>query len=179
MRNVSPASRTLRCTALLASVLLCITLFGSGLQAEKNTLTVDITSFLGDDQQFANDDQLQFLISVNEPAWLYLYYKNADGKIYQLIPSVLYPENHVQSGDFIPFPAADAPFHLAVSAPYGSEQVWLLATKTALPEHDWQEEDLQELPFPSLDALQTALKKSTRGRALAHDSLVFSTVPSM
>ncbi len=162
------------CFALISAALLAC-----GLQQEKSTLTVDITSFLGDSQQFANDDKLQFLISVNETAWLYLYYQNAEGKLYQLIPSVLYPDNQVSAGDFLPFPAADAPFHLAVSAPYGDEQVWLVATKKALPQKSWQKEDLQELPFTDLATLKTKVFNIADNTTIAHDHLRFSTVESM
>ncbi|MFL0804549.1 MAG: DUF4384 domain-containing protein [Agarilytica sp.] len=141
---------------------------------------VDITSYLGEDQQFAQDDELSFLISLSNDAWLYMYYENAKGEVFQLIPSALYPENRVLAGDFIPFPAANADFQLQITPPFGAEKVWLVATQKPVKTDNVFNTDLQELPI-SLDAVQDfyrAAIKQSRQR-FGEDSLAFTTAATL
>lgn len=127
---------------------------------QQERLHVDITSYLGDGQQFYSGDELSFLISLNENAWLYMYYENSQGKVYQLIPSVLYPNNYVKANDFIEFPADDAHFHLEVSPPFGRERVWIFASHREITLMEVSNTDLDELSI-SLQKIQHRVKKTT------------------
>lgn len=165
-----------RSTLLLAilSTILILTACGSAQQRER--LHVDITSFIGDEQSFRIGDELSFLISLNENAWLYMYYENSEGNVYQLIPSVLHPDNHVSAGDFIPFPSVEAAFRLEISPPFGEERVWLLATEQQLSLPSLTNNKLRELSI-SLTDMQSDLKKMTQENRIRHseDELMFTT----
>ncbi|MFL0801614.1 MAG: DUF4384 domain-containing protein [Agarilytica sp.] len=162
-------------TAILSDIVSC----GSSLKQQMNDpsgIHVDLTSFLGEDQQFAQDDELSFLISLSDDAWLYMYYENAEGKVFQLIPSTLYPKNHVLTGDFIPFPSFSADFHLQITPPFGTEKVWLIATQKPVKASDAFNKKLQELPI-SLKMVQRYYKDGI-GQSRQHfgeDTLVFTT----
>lgn len=152
----------------------------AGQQHRANRLEVDITSYLGDNQEYRADDQLSFLISLNETAWLYLYYENADGELFQLIPSPLYPDNFVQPGDFIEFPAEDASFQIEITEPFGSEKVWLLASEEALELSDASFNENLESIDKKLAELKNSLTKELKSNKIrfASDELQFFTAPS-
>ncbi|MFL0810718.1 MAG: DUF4384 domain-containing protein [Agarilytica sp.] len=116
-------------------------------------------------------------MSLSEDAWLYLYYENADGKVYQLIPSILYKNNHVKEGDFIEFPASNAPFEIKISQPFGKEHVWLLASNKALDAPPNFNINLDELPFP-LKEVKRRLKLSIHKKKayFAEDEMDFTSV---
>ncbi len=162
-------------TTLLTSIVSC----GATLKQQttyRGGLNVDLTSYLGEDQRFAQDDELSFLISLSDDAWLYMYYENAEGKVFQLIPSVLYPENRVLAGDFIPFPSGNAGFQLQITPPFGTERVWLVATQKPMIEANTYNQTLQELPT-SLNAVQSYYRDTIRQsrQRFGEDTLVFTT----
>ncbi len=151
-----------------------LTACGSAQQRER--LHVDITSFIGDDQSFRVGDELRFLISLNESAWLYMYYENFEGNVYQLIPSVLYSDNRVSAGDFIAFPSIDATFSLEISPPLGEERVWLLATEKKLTLPNFSNNNLVELAISLTDAKLELKKLIHRNRIRnSADELKFTT----
>ncbi len=166
-------------TILLISIISC----GSALKqqtTDRGGLNVDLTSYLGEDQRFAQDDELSFLISLSADAWLYMYYENAEGKVFQLIPSTLYPENRVMAGDFIPFPSSRADFHLQITPPFGAEKVWLIATQKPVNEEKVFNTELRELPV-SLNAIQNSYRdsiKQTR-QNFGEDTLGFTTAAKL
>lgn len=152
------------------------TLTGCGSNSSRQQLSVEVTSFLGENQAFKHGDELSFLVNLNENAWLYLYYENAEQEVYQLIPSALSPDNMMHAGDFIPFPANHAPFQLSVSAPYGNERIWAFAVRKEIELPELNEKTLTALPL-SLSEIQE-LARTTADKAglqYSEDFLHFRT----
>lgn len=112
-------------TALYIAIAVSIT--GCGGNIKPYDVNVEITSFLGDNQTFVAGDSMQFLINLSTDAYLHLFYENANGQVVQLIPSVLQQNSFYKAGDFIVFPPEDGDIQLSVSAPFGSERLWLAA----------------------------------------------------
>ncbi len=165
---------------LLATIFSSVVSCGSSLKQQvtyQTSMQVDLTSYLGEDQYFAQEDELSFLISLSSDAWLYMYYENAEGKVFQLIPSVLYQENRVLAGDFIPFPSENAGFQLQITPPFGTERVWLVATQKPIIETNAFNQDLQELPS-SLESVQNYYRNTIRQsrQRFGEDTLVFTTI---
>lgn len=159
--------------ALLSAILM---LAACGSTQKREGMHVDITSFIGDKQSFRVGDELSFLISLNENAWLYMYYENAEGNVYQLMPSVLYTDNHASAGDFIAFPSLDAAFNLEISPPFGEEHVWLLASEKELTLPRYANHNLTEIEV-SLADIKSDFEKLTHTNRLrtSEDVLTFTT----
>ncbi len=153
-----------------------VLLAACGPRIRETGLVVDITSYLGDEQVFYARDQLSFLISLNDDAWLYLFYENAEGKLYQLIPSVLSPDNRLAAGDFIEFPPPQSSFAMEITAPFGRERVWLLASEKRLDLPASLNADLSEIHH-SLEAIKNSLLQQLRKSRVryAQDELFFNT----
>ena len=96
-------------------------------------LEVSITTHLGDAQVFRDGDPLSFFISLSGDAHVLILYEDASGVVSQLVPNPRLRSNFVRAGDFISMPPPDAPFTLRVSAPFGAETVWLIASEKPLP----------------------------------------------
>ena len=140
-------------------------------------LSVDLTSHLGDDQQFQLGDPLSLFISLPRAAHLYLYYENSQGQIFQLMPSAIAPENHLDAGDFIEFPPAGAPFTLEISPPFGPERLWLMASDAPLSIPFDASKDLEPIPLSLKEIQQQVIGQARNmGTRYAEDMLSFATV---
>ena len=102
-------------------------------RADKSTkilqsVNLEITSHLGDQQSFAEQDVISFFISLDQAAFVYAFYQDASGQVYQLIPGRAQPEHYFQPGFYIPFPPQNSSFQFVVQAPFGEEQIWIFAS---------------------------------------------------
>lgn len=75
-------------------------------------------------------------------AYVYVVYKQADGKAFQIFPNALQNDNRVQAGQAVQIPASDDPFRWQIGPPFGKEVVKVFASK----------EPLKGLSDPSLRA---------------------------
>lgn len=97
-------------------------------------INLDITTHLGDQQVFHAGDKLGFMLSLDEDAYLYLFYEDAENNLMQLLPSAQSEQHFFHAGLYIPVPDASAPFSFKVQAPFGNDQVWAFAMdRPALP----------------------------------------------
>ena len=109
---------------------------GCGLTAKRAVpppLEVSITTHLGDAQTFRDGDPLSFFISLSSDAHVLLLYEDASGAVSQLVPNAKFHSTFVAAGDFISMPPPEAEFTLRVSAPFGAETAWLIASEKPLP----------------------------------------------
>jgi hypothetical protein len=90
-------------------------------------INLDITTQLGDQQIFHAGDNLSFMISLDQDAYVYLFYQDAENHLLQLLPSALASQHFFNSGYYLPIPDARAAFSFKVQPPFGSEQVWAFA----------------------------------------------------
>ncbi|HEY9050631.1 MAG TPA: DUF4384 domain-containing protein, partial [Gammaproteobacteria bacterium] len=92
-------------------------------------VTIEITTHLGDKQSFVEQDVISFFISLNRAAFLYGFYQDASGHVFQIIPGKAQPEHYFQPGFYIPFPPQNSSFQFVVQAPFGEEQLWVFASE--------------------------------------------------
>lgn len=92
------------------------------------SVNIEITTHLGDQQSFVEQDIISFLISLDHAAFLYVFYQDASGLVYQLIPGKAQAEHYFQPGFYIPFPPENSAFQFVVQAPFGEEQLWVFAS---------------------------------------------------
>jgi len=93
-----------------------------------SSINLEITTHLGDQQNFVDQDLISFFISLDQDAYLYLFYQDAKGDIYQLIPGIAQVDNFYKSGIYIPFPSEKSSFQFYVQEPYGKEIIWVYAS---------------------------------------------------
>lgn len=96
-------------------------------------IALDITTHLGDGQSFREGDPLSFVVSTDHDAYLLILYRDAAGRITQLLPNLLSGNSYYRAGEFIPVPGREAPFEFNISAPFGEEQVWAFSASEPFP----------------------------------------------
>lgn len=101
---------------------------------KKNLLTVDITTYLGDNQTFLENDQISFLVSVDKEAYIVLVYQDSEQNIRKIYPSgEALSSNRLQAGMFHEMPPKSDQTVLLISPPYGEDTIWAFATEQPLP----------------------------------------------
>ena len=55
--------------------------------AKLESIPLELTTHLGDQQQFVEGDEIQFLLSLGQDAYIYMYYTDAANKLTQILPS--------------------------------------------------------------------------------------------
>jgi len=122
------------------------------------SVNLEITTHLGDQQSFVEQDVISFFITLDQATFLYAFYQDASDHVYQLIPGQVQPEHFFQAGFYIPFPAANSAFQFVVQAPFGEEQIWLFAS------------DNGQLEFAGKDSTQ-GIKQLKQRRSTLADSI--------
>ncbi|VAW68581.1 hypothetical protein MNBD_GAMMA09-3211 [hydrothermal vent metagenome] len=115
-------------------ILSCLLMFSVVAAAEKNTLqsiNIEITSHLGDQQQFQQNDVLSFLLSLDKDAYVYVIYEDALQQLVQIIPNNIQQSHFYKAGFFISVPAENSAFQFIVQPPFGKETLWVFATDSA------------------------------------------------
>ena len=93
------------------------------------SVNLEITTHLGDQQSFVEQDIISFFISLDKSSFLYAFYQDASGHIFQLMPGIAKADHYFQPGFYTPFPAPDSSFQFVVQAPFGKEGLWLFASE--------------------------------------------------
>ncbi len=95
---------------------------------EPKPIEVAITTHLGDQQSFTQGDRISFLLSLDQKAFVYLFYRDANANLLQLLPNQ-YLKNHAyEAGIFMPLPSSGQAFQFTVQAPFGDEQLIVFAS---------------------------------------------------
>lgn len=123
-------------------VLLMMTLFGAMSEAtsqdaqqiyvkenKAKEVNVEITTHLGDQQSFVELDVVSFFITLDHAAYLYIFYRDASGQLFQLLPGNAQAEHFFEAGFYIPFPQKNSAFEFEVQAPFGQESLWVFASE--------------------------------------------------
>lgn len=92
------------------------------------SVKIEITTHLGNQQHFAEQDVISFLISLDRAAFVYVFYQDASGHVYQLMPGKAQSRHYFEPGFYIPFPPENSAFQFVVQAPFGEEQLWVVAS---------------------------------------------------
>ena len=116
---------------LFATIISCSLLHAGKVAADKTVTQgagLEVTTHLGDNQVFAQNDVLSFLISLDKAAYITAIYSDASGQLHQVLPNAVQKDNYYQANLFIPLPANDAGFQFRVDAPYGRETLYVFAS---------------------------------------------------
>ncbi len=92
------------------------------------SIPLELTTHLGDKQEFVDGDEIQFLLSLGSDAYIYMYYVDADNNISQILPNENQSSNFYQHGFFLTVPEYDDAYRFIISEPFGSESIWVLAS---------------------------------------------------
>ncbi len=95
---------------------------------EPRPIDVNLTTHLGDQQSFVEGDRISFLLSLDNDAHVYLFYRDAAANLLQLLPNERMPDHFFSAGLFMPVPSAQQPFQFTVQPPYGDESIYAIAS---------------------------------------------------
>jgi len=96
--------------------------------ASKQAVKIEVTTHLGDQQVFLENDLISFFISLDQSAYIYAFYQDAKKNIFQILPSKAQPRHFFNAGYYMPFPPEDSAFQFQVQAPFGREKLFLFAS---------------------------------------------------
>ncbi len=114
---------------LIFVTLFCATTQAQNTDASKpDAVNLEITTHLGDQQIFVDHDVISFFINLDKAAYLYAFYQDATGQLFQIMPGPALIDNYFEPGFYIPFPPPNAAFQFVVQAPFGEEQLWVFAS---------------------------------------------------
>lgn len=119
-------------------VLICLSYLNTSLadpvEQSLQTINLELTTHLGDNQHFQQGDQISFMLSIDTAAYVYLFYRSSDSSIVQLIPNARQANHLYQPGFFIPVPDQNAEFEFTAQPPFGEDKVWVFATDKPVAE---------------------------------------------
>lgn len=114
----------------LRALLLCLALVAPGVFAASDParIDIDITTHLGDRQVFAEGDLVSFFLSLERDAYVYLFYRDAENNLLQLLPNAGMPAHLYRGGMFMPLPSAEQAYQFIVVPPFGDELILAFAS---------------------------------------------------
>lgn len=95
--------------------------------------SIEVTTQLGNDARFIEGDTIQLLLSLKNPAYVVLVLEDASGRIFRIFPTDPAQPGAVSltAGRYQLIPSAQQGY--TVTAPFGRETVWALASTRPLP----------------------------------------------
>lgn len=124
----------------LISLLWLLFWASSAVSASEN-INIEITSHLGDEKEFFQGDQINFLISMDKDAYLLLVYQTSQNQLIQLYPNRHMPNKKYKAGVYFQIPDDHTPYQFEITPPYGRETVWIFASSTSFPNYQGKELD--------------------------------------
>lgn len=161
---------------LLISQSFSVTASPSNDYAVLKTVKLELTTHLGDHQVFVNHDIVNFYISLDLNAYLYAFYQDATGTLYQILPSAAQTDHFFKAGDFIAFPSQSSEFNLTVQPPFGRETLFLFASDN--PELTFSDKKMKSKAFTQIEYSPKQIAniiKSTSKRLYGETSLILIT----
>ncbi len=166
MHCLSDTTTVSRCSGLLASdsimynkILFCLllALLINGCSTPNNneststsdeliSIPLELTTHLGDQQQFVEGDEIQFLLSLGQDAYIYMFYLDAAGAITQILPNENQRSHFYSAGYFLTIPEYENLYRFTISEPFGEESIWIIASDQSIT------------PEPSLGTLESIRK---------------------
>ncbi len=95
-------------------------------------IPLELTTHLGDQQQFVEGDEIQFLLSLGQDAYIYMYYIDADYNITQILPNENQQSNFYAAGYFLTIPEYKNLYRFTISEPFGNESIWVFASDQSI-----------------------------------------------
>ncbi len=136
-------------------------LLGSCSAANKNTVAessglesipLELTTHLGDQQKFVEGDEIQFLLSLGQDAYIYMYYIDAEKNIMQILPNENQRSNFYKAGYFLTIPEYEKLYRFTISEPFGDESIWVIASDRSIT---------IKKPLASIENIKQLIKKTS------------------
>lgn len=118
-----------------------------------DVIPLELTTHLGDQQQFIEGDEIQFLLSLGEDAYIYMYYIDATGKITQILPNPNQHSHLYSAGYFMTIPEYENLYRFTISEPFGEESIWVIASDQSI--------SLQQ-PVDSIETIKNIIMRSSK-----------------
>lgn len=96
------------------------------------SIPLELTTHLGDQQQFAEGDEIQFLLSLGQDAYIYMYYIDADKTVTQILPNKNQHNHFYTAGYFLTIPEYENLYRFTISEPFGEESIWIFASDRSI-----------------------------------------------
>ena len=141
--GVLPTSRITRSMKYIMVLFLYASMarlsLATGLSAENSnpsrslqTIPVELTTSAGPQQAFYEGEEIQFLLSLGDDAYVYMYHVDAAGKIEQILPSTEQASHFYKQGFFLTIPNYENLYRFIVSKPYGVVTIHVFASDQSL-----------------------------------------------
>jgi len=118
------------------------------------SIPLELTTHLGDQQQFVEGDEIQFLLSLGTNAYIYMYYINANNNITQILPNPNQTSNYYTAGYFLTIPEYNNGYRFTISEPFGDESIWIFASDQLLT---------LTKSYNSIDEIKQKVKAASKG----------------
>jgi len=120
--------------------------------AKLESIPLELTTHLGDQQEFVEGDEIQFLLSLGQDAYIYMYYTDAVNKLTQILPSKKQQSNFYKAGYFLTIPEYETLYRFTISEPFGNESIWVIASDRSVT--------MKQFPV-SIEKIRQLIKKSS------------------
>ena len=97
------------------------------------TIPVELTTHLGDQQHFVKGDEIQFLLSLGSDAYIHMFYIDAASQVTQILPSENQRSHFYTAGYFLTIPEYENHYRFIISEPFGEESIWIFASDRSIP----------------------------------------------
>ena len=104
----------------------------SGPSRPLQTIPVGLTTTVGHPPSFIEGEEIQFLLSLGDDAFIYMYHVDAAGYIKQILPSGQQNSHFYREGFFLTIPNYEELFRFIVTQPYGDETIHVFASDQSL-----------------------------------------------
>ena len=84
------------------------------------------------DRVYIKDEVLRATVTCSEEGYLYLFHRDAEGKVAMLYPNRFSKKNSIQKGETITVPAPGSIFQIRMDAPFGNELLKAVVSKEPL-----------------------------------------------
>jgi len=115
------------------------------------TIPLELTTTTGNQQLFSDGEEIQFLLSLGDDAYIYMYHLDASDKAVRILPSQHRSTHFFNRGYFLTVPDYDKGYRFYVHAPFGEQTIWIFASDKSIK----LDEDL------TIEAVKEKIKKSS------------------
>ena len=135
-----------------------------------------LSSSRGENPVYDIGEKLDLLVRLDRDAWMYCFYRQADGKMLKILPNQYYEDAFIEGGPVHTIPGPRLPFDLNIGEPAGIELVKCFATSRDVSKD--LPEELRSMDFPVLpdgmDFRLPAIFRRLRDVAISESSVVIT-----
>jgi hypothetical protein len=104
----------------------------SSARTDLSSIPLELTTHLGDQQLFVEGDEIQFLLSIGQDAYVYMFYIDASDRITQILPNPNQRSHFYSAGYFLTIPEYENLYRFTISEPFGEETIWIMASDQSI-----------------------------------------------